>query len=386
MTHTFVRQSMGLILGLTLAFAEVSSTGAADGSLDPTFGNAGFVTTDIGGNDDLGMAVEVQTDGRIIVAGVSANTDGTDRDFGLARYNPDGSPDTTFAMDGNVTTSFGDHGELASAIAVQADGKIIVAGHANTGTDVDFALARHNPDGSLDITFGVDGRVSTPIGNSDDHGTDAALQPDGKIIVAGGSNTENIVFDFTVACYNSDGSLDETFGIGGRVRTDFANSFDVGHAIIVQPDGKAIVAGYSHTPGSSTGGDFALARYNGTDSQMEVTVDIKPGSQTNSINPRSLGRINVAILSTPEFNALTMIDQTTMRFGRTGEEESLLSCKKKGRDVNHDGLPDLICVFSIHDTGFIEGDTTGILTAQTIDGIAITGQDLIKVGREGGND
>jgi hypothetical protein len=118
----------------------------------------------------------------------------------------------------------------------------------------------------------------------------------------------------------------------------------------------------------------------------QVTIDIKPGSQANHVNPKSRGRIHVAILSTPEFDALTRIDRTTLRFGRTGAEESLHSCKEKGGDVNHDGLRDWICVFSIRATGFQEGDEIGILTAQTVDGSMLTGTDFIQVGQESEDD
>jgi uncharacterized delta-60 repeat protein len=788
MSHTFFRTSIGLLLGLTVTFAQVSPAQAADGSLDPTFGNGGIVTTDIGGNDDLGMTVEVQPDGRIIVAGTSSNPDGTDRDFGLARYNPDGSPDTTFDADGIITTDFGNRDDLASAIALQADGKIIAAGHAHTGTDVDFALARYNADGSLDTTFDLDGKVTTSVSPYDDYGGDIVLQPDGKILMTGfisspvningfvlvrynpdgsldrtfgdegmtgndfncpasgqaltlqpdgkiivaGSTCGTDSTDFGLARYNSDGSPDTTFDQDGIVTTDFGNSYDSGEAVAVQPDGRIVLAGHSYTepevnivfalarynidgsldttfdedgkvttdlggwrdsghdlvlqpdgkivvaeeqwqeggtvdfalarynrdgsldPAFDTDGivtsdfspgdyatavalqadgrilvagfsdngfnfDFALARYDAAGSAMavtldvrpgkfpnrielekkvckgkddnnlpvailttpefdvlrlvdatslqmgdpvlggtaapidsqgrdidrdgdrdmwllfslcdlvtndalnqnstelvltgmtldgipftardsveiighkppqpivpvfvypmdgqvldyegsylfkvnklpaaegylwgffqngvmvwenyrdegvlsgneygihpgtlahsqfapgpvevwvrasikgqwtdaavitihlqsvggQVTIDIKPGSQANHVNPKSRGRIHVAILSTPEFDALTRIDRTTLRFGRTGAEESLHSCKEKGGDVNHDGLRDWICVFSIRATGFQEGDEIGILTAQTVDGSMLTGIDFIQVGQESEDD
>ncbi len=249
----------------------MSPAQAADGSLDPTFGNGGIVTTDIGENDDLGMDVEVQPDGRIIVAGTSSNVDGTDSDFGLVRYNPDGSLDTTFDTDGKLTTSFGTGYDLASAIALQADGKIVAAGHTHNGNDVDFALARYNPDGSLDITFDLDGKVTTPIGTGDDYGIDVALQPDGKIVVAGFSYNDPIstnVLVVVLARYNNNGSLDETFGSEGIVRTGFGCGF-AGHALVLQPDSKILVAGSTCGFDSQ---DFALARYN-SDGSPDLTFD-----------------------------------------------------------------------------------------------------------------
>ena len=119
---------------------------------------------------------------------------------------------------------------------------------------------------------------------------------------------------------------------------------------------------------------------------MEVAIDIKPDSQRNHVNPRSRGRINVAILSTPEFDAYAMMDGTSLTFGRTGDENSLLECKAKGRDVNHDGLRDLICTFSIQAAGFQKGDIVGILRGQTLNGNPITGSDSVRVGRASEND
>jgi serine protease len=117
-----------------------------------------------------------------------------------------------------------------------------------------------------------------------------------------------------------------------------------------------------------------------------VTIDIKPDSSTNHVNPRSRGRIRVAILSAPDLNALTMIDTNSLTFGRTGEEDSLVHCKQRGRDVNHDGLRDLICEFSIQATGFQKGDSVGFLEGMTVEGVPISGQDFVMVGNASDED
>jgi uncharacterized delta-60 repeat protein len=366
----------------------------SDGSLDTTFSADGKVITDFSGRNEFGMAVALQPDGRIVVAGRSES--GNNVDFALARYNSDGTLDNTFGGSGWVVTDFA-KGDFGYAVALQPDGKIILAGAILINDGGDFALARYNSDGSLDTGFDTDGIVTTDL-SAEDTAHDVILQPDGKIVLAGTSLSTNasapmndIVHkgggdsshDFALARYNTDGSLDVTLDVDGIIETDFSGGDDASQAAALQQDGKVILAGYSH---NGIDYDFALARYHVGAAVQEVTIDIKPGSETNRINPNSGGRINVAILSTPEFDALTMIRWATIRFGRTGEEESLSACKTKGRDVNHDSLPDLICMFSIPDARFMEGDTAGILTAQTVDGLALLGMDSIRVGRQGQDD
>jgi hypothetical protein len=111
----------------------------------------------------------------------------------------------------------------------------------------------------------------------------------------------------------------------------------------------------------------------------QVTIDIKPGSQTNPINPKSIGKIPVAILSTADFDAPSEVDKTSLTFGRTGDELSLVSCNKNGEDVNRDGLLDLVCQFKTKLTGFRIGDAEGLLKGQTLDGVSIEGGDSVRV-------
>jgi uncharacterized delta-60 repeat protein len=216
-----------------------------DGSLDPSFGAGGRVTTDFsGGSVDRAFALALGPDGKIVVAGDS------DANFAVARYNPDGSLDAAFGAGGKVITTFGG-ADQASSLGIQADGKIVVAGHTDNGTSTDFAVARYNPDGSLDAAFGSGGRVTTNFtGSSDDVASAAAIQFDGKIVVAG--NAEE---NFAVARYNPDGSLDVTFGTEGKVTSDLGGE-DVAHAMALQADGQIVVVGESSD-------NFALARYQG---------------------------------------------------------------------------------------------------------------------------
>lgn len=228
-----------------------------DGSLDAGFGNNGSVVTSINIGGDTAFALAVQPDGKILVAGTSITMR---NEFAVVRYNPDGSLDTGFNGNGIVTTPIGlGSGAIAYAIALQSDGKIVLAGASTEsplGVDTDFALVRYNTDGSLDTSFDVDGKVTTalaPAGSMDVVNA-VVVQPDGKIAVAG-TNTN---LDFVVARYNTDGSLDTSFDSDGIVTTELGGN-DLAWTIALQPDGKLLVAGQSPTPAGPLG--FAVARY-----------------------------------------------------------------------------------------------------------------------------
>ncbi len=227
-----------------------------DGSLDTSFSGDGKVITDFGGDADWGFSVALQSDGRIVTAGYA--TTGGKIDFALARYNSDGSLDTSFDGDGKLTTALGSAADIARSVAVQSDGKIVVAGYSSNGSNHDFALVRYHADGSLDTSFDGDGKVITDLGALDNRLFSMALQSDGKIVVAGDSGIGNNQ-DFALARYNADGSLDTTFSDGGVVTTAFGEAQDIGDCIALQSDGKIVVAGFSS---SGSNYDFALARYN----------------------------------------------------------------------------------------------------------------------------
>jgi uncharacterized delta-60 repeat protein len=221
----------------------------------------------------------------------------------------------------------------------------------------------------LDGALGANGFITTDFGN-DDYGEALALQPDGKMVVAGFSGV-----DFALARYRNDGSLDTSFAIDGQVTTDFSGRDDAGIDVALQPDGRIIVTGRSFNGHDY---DFALARYD-TDLSIELTINIEPGNPSNRINLRSKGRVLVAILSSPEFDAPSRIDRASLTFGRSGDESSLAFCLKRGVDVNHDGLPDLLCQFYFQRAGFQVGDIVGILRGQTQDGIPIEGYDAVEI-------
>lgn len=222
----------------------------ADGSPDPSFGGGdGQVTTDFGGDDDIAFAVAVRKDGRIVVAGIA--NPGGHYDVAVARYKADGTPDPSFGGgDGKVTTDFGGEDD-GYAIALVKGNKILVAGDSDASGSNDYALARYNNDGSLDPTFSG-GKVTTVRdGNQTAYGV--AVQKNGRIVIAGESGTG----DFGLARYKSNGSLDSSFGMDGTVATDLGG-FDSARAIVFQKNRRIVVAGYRNIPGAT---DFALARY-----------------------------------------------------------------------------------------------------------------------------
>jgi uncharacterized delta-60 repeat protein len=238
----------------------------AHGTLDSTFGEDGQVITDFGGLDDLIRSVALQSDGKIVVAGRSDN--GSSDDFALARYNADGTLDTSFDGDGKLTSDFGGLKDRAQSVVVQSDGKIVVAGHSESGSDSKFALVRYNTDGTLDVTFGQDGKANLEFGGPWDVATDVALQNDGKIIVAGYTyfNTPG----FAVARYNPDGTLDSSFDGDGKVTTRIGMTNDFAHGVVVQSNGKILVAGGAHFNASNW--DFVLVQYN-TNGTLDSTFD-----------------------------------------------------------------------------------------------------------------
>ena len=181
-----------------------------------------------------------------------------------------GDLDTTFGTDGKVITTVGvpTTANLAYSIAIQSDGKIVVAGEARNGfNNSDFAVVRYNTDGSLDTSFGQGGKVTTAIGSADDVALSVALQPDGKIVVAGVSDNGSN-FDFAIARYNMDGSLDTSFGTGGKVTTEVGSYHDYAYSVALQPDGKIVVAGCGVLDNAC---NFSLVRYAGTPSATSST-------------------------------------------------------------------------------------------------------------------
>lgn len=234
-----------------------------DGSLDASFDGDGIVTTDLGLGDDIGYGISLQSDGKIIVAGESSN--GTNSDFVVLRYNTDGSLDNTFDGDGYVRTDFDNFNDKARDVAIQSDGKIVAGGSAYIDTVYNFAVARYNTNGSLDNTFDTDGKVNTLV-TYNDQGNAIVLQSDGKILLAGVTLQLDFYNAFGIVRYNTNGSLDNTFDGDGKVITTSISTYgEEIKAITLQGDGKIVVAGNATPTGPIR---FAVARYN-TDGSLD---------------------------------------------------------------------------------------------------------------------
>lgn len=280
----------------------------SDGTLDSSFGDAGFALVDFRGDGDELLAVLLQDDGKLVAVGYTTTCCTlAPVDFAIARLNPNGTPDTGFGIDGEVTTdfsggvdraiaarvesdgkilvvgsssekvafaryasngdldmSFGEAGkttvEFASfttsinAVAFQVDGKVLVAGKA-AGSD--FVVARYNSDLTRDSSFGKNGVVTTDFFGHDDTAKAISIQPDGKIVAVGEAQRSPITADFGVVRYDSDGRLDKKFGTRGRIGTDFSHGYDGANAVAIDADGRILAAGFAER-GSD---DFGLARY-----------------------------------------------------------------------------------------------------------------------------
>ena len=263
------RAVLGAVPVLALLVLATPPAGASPGTLDASFGVDGALRTNFGGTYDWAYATALQPDGRIVAAGVS-DAKGT-YDFAVARYTATQQLDPTFGNHGVVLTDFGHSYDWAYALALQPDGKIVVAGVSDVSGSKDFALVRYNPDGTLDQTFGHGGLVTLSMrAMTADIIHGIAIQPDGKIVAAGVTFEDVFTLrphgDFMVARLMPDGSRDLMFGIAGVTTTDFSKeSYDEPYAIVLQPDGKVVLGGYTNTgggPGVLFGADnLALARY-----------------------------------------------------------------------------------------------------------------------------
>ena len=322
--------------GMNIDFAVLRYN--TNGTLDTSFGTGGKVLTPVLDSDDFATSVAIQPDGKIVAAGVAL---AGDDEIAVVRYNTDGSLDTTFDADGKATFSIlAGFNDIANAVAIQPDGKIVLAGSTNNGSNDDFAVIRLNPDaarsirpltrsayrplafwrtttfanavvlqpdgkiviagfannghdtdfaaarllsnGSLDLSFGVNGKVSSGVKVGDDIGTSVALQTDGKIVVAGYARDSGSDTDFAAVRYNTNGSLDNTFDTDGKVTTKVKAADDFARSVAIEPDGKIVIAGETDNISNL---DFAVVRLN-TDGSLDtsfglggiVTIDFQNSS------------------------------------------------------------------------------------------------------------
>lgn len=271
-------------------------TVAQDGALDPEFGPGGKTYIIFSSYEDRIQSIAAQQDGTIVVGGYTS--DGSNKDFALARFLPNGSPDLNFGNIAKVITDFGPWDEFVNAVAIQPDGKILAAGMAEIlDSGRDFAVARYTTNGTLDNTFGGNGKVSIYISEKNDVACSLIVQPDGKILMGGLSGHTTLGNRFAMVRLLPDGTKDEDFGWHG-VSTFSVPLSDAAEAfcMALQPDGKIVLAGYALKDGVNK---FAVARFhpsgspdNGFGYNGGVLIDIgTEDDRANAILIQSDGKI-----------------------------------------------------------------------------------------------
>lgn len=281
----FKKKSLLLFWGIGLfVFSTIGIAWAANpGDLDPTFDSDGVLYTDVAGTDmAYGVAVDDST-GKVVAVGES------DGDFAVARYTSTGILDTTFSGDGLVTTAVSVNVDMALDVVIETDGQIVAVGFEEDagGNPIAFVAVRYNEDGTLDTNFGSGGIFSDALGGTLAQATAVALQDDGQIIIAG-----TVDDDFAVARLDaSTGALDITFNTVGYNTTDIAGGgrADEAHAVLIQTSGKIVVAGAAEDSGGDHQ-DFALARYT-TEGLLDTTFG-SSGRATQDISRNPSLKIN----------------------------------------------------------------------------------------------
>ncbi|OKH44649.1 tandem-95 repeat protein [Phormidium tenue] len=260
-TATFSFRAWDQTLGSSGTYSALS-TGA--GSLDTSFGSSGIATADFTNGMDIANAIAIQSDGKTIVAGY-VHPSGSYRSSALARFNSDGSLDTSFGTNGKAIVDLAPFAnDQIQKVHSLSDGSILVTGIAYAGSGFNFAVAKLTAAGSLDTSFDGDGKVVTPLGNNS-YVYDSAVLGDGKLVAVGDLQNAG----FAVVRYNSDGSLDTSFSNDGLATTTLASGFDSARSVTPTTDGKLLVAGFYNGPSGQT---LGLARFN-SDGSLDTSFD-----------------------------------------------------------------------------------------------------------------
>lgn len=268
--------TMALLAGIAWAAEGAGMLDASFGAGEDDGTPAGVVATSLGDGDDVAEDLVVGTDGSVVVVGNRNN--GQSNDIVLVRYTNDGSFDAAFGVgeddgtpNGVVNISLGEGNDFGTAVAAQADGKLLVAGYHEDGASTNMVVLRVNADGTLDQSFGTaddgteNGIVNISLGDGNDIARDIAVQADGKIVIAGDSVTADGSANIIVARLNADGSVDDSFGQSedgtpnGFVATSLGNGDDKANALVLQADGKIVVAGNRIAEDGSS--NIIVARY-----------------------------------------------------------------------------------------------------------------------------
>lgn len=352
----------GLVfLALTQLAVSSAATTSFAGDLDPSFGAGGVLVHSLGEGQGAGVGgVAVQPDGKIVVAGGSTGT------FLLARYLPNGSPDPSFGDGGYVQTHFPDWALPRAVALQPDGKIVLAGASVPVPVDVNgvevtsqFTLARYNPNGSLDTSFGTDGITTTIIPEPERTGWSAdanavAILPNGEILAAGSAGYDAFppLSSFALVRYTPDGSLDPSFGEGGIVQTAFSG-YDYLSGIVVQPDGKVVATGTSFGPGH--GIDFetmALARYE-SDGSLDHTFGTAGKVTTAhklrySGGPSTLQHGEILVAGYTRVNGVSNDFPVIARYTASGRldstfgERGFAEITRVNGDSTHEGIPNVV--------------------------------------------
>ncbi len=239
------------------------------GTPDLSFGDQGKKIITAGTGSGFGKDVAIQHDGKILIAGIASN--GNANDFVVMRLDEDGNIDPDFGENGMVFTDFANLTDAAESMAIDSSGRIIVAGYTDSGDGFLFAVARYSSDGIPDSTFGVNGKVVIPVGTSG-FCKGVAIQADQKIVLGGyATNPQSGTNEFALVRLLTNGTPDDTFGENGLVLTNLNIGAAVANALIIQPDGKILLAGQALRD-ATFHWEIAIVRYH-DDGSLDVSWD-----------------------------------------------------------------------------------------------------------------
>ena len=301
----------GYTNSITPLFCAVRYTTA--GALDTTFNSTGIATVSaIGSNGDQAYGMTIQSDGKIVIVGGTVNT--TNFDWALARLTTAGALDTTFNGTGKLITSNGSSTDLAFAVAQQSDGKLVVTGYASNGSNDDIVTIRYSTGGAFDTIF----PTTTFSGTSHERGQAVAIQSDGKILLAGFTNSPGN-YDFALVRFTTAGALDTTFNSTGKVITAFGTNSDQAAAIKLQSDGRIVVAGF-YTDASFVN-HTAVARYLAAAPAPDIIVEQPAGTAlTDNVSTVAFGTTSTGTSLTRTFKIINTgnADLTSLAVNKDG--------------------------------------------------------------------
>ena len=238
------QSTVSLLAAATLIFSQSAEAVVTPGDLDPTFGTGGRLAVPFSPATNYATAAAIQADGKILGVGYVDRGNSPDSLL-LTRVTTAGVPDPTFGTDGAVAVKFGGRATRGAAAVVQPDGKIVVVGYASSVvTGNDFVVFRFNTDGSLDTSFNGTGSATVAVyASGADEAYGVALQADGKIVLAGRAGASSGGNDFAVARFTAAGVLDTSFNTTGFATLSFSTQADEAYGVAVQADGKIVLGG-----------------------------------------------------------------------------------------------------------------------------------------------